>query len=52
MMMRFRFETWDLVSITGDPLLDQKLEWAEPVIWREPHKVTHIDALQGLQSVR
>ncbi|MDX0251135.1 hypothetical protein GOC31_20780 [Sinorhizobium meliloti] len=45
--------TWDLVSITGDPLLDQELEWAERVIWLEPHRITHteIDALQEVESV-
>lgn len=46
--------TWDLVSVTGDPLLDQELEWAERVIWLEPHSITHteIEQLQSLpQSV-
>ncbi|RVJ38497.1 hypothetical protein [Sinorhizobium medicae] len=42
--------TWDLVSVNGDPLLDQELEWAERVVWLEPHRVTHteIDALDRL----
>ncbi len=45
--------TWDLVSVTGDPLLDHELEWAERVIWLEPHRITHteIDALQEVESV-
>ncbi|MDX0093422.1 hypothetical protein GOC28_08135 [Sinorhizobium meliloti] len=42
--------TWDLISVTGDPLLDQELEWAERVIWLEPHRITHseIDQLESL----
>ncbi len=42
--------TWDLVSVTGDPLLDQELEWAERVVWLEPHRITHteIDQLGSL----
>ncbi|RVI03194.1 hypothetical protein CN205_24130 [Sinorhizobium meliloti] len=45
--------TWDLVPVTGEPLLDQELEWAERVIWLEPHRLTHseIDALQELDIV-
>ncbi len=45
--------TWDLISVTGDPLLDQELEWAERVIWLEPHKITHseIGALQDMENV-
>lgn len=45
--------TWDLVSVTGDPQLDQELEWAERVVWLEPHRVTHteIDDLQKLATV-
>jgi hypothetical protein len=32
--------TWDLVSVTGDPFLDMSLEWAEPVEWIRPHQIT------------
>lgn len=40
--------TWDLLSITGDPLLDQELIWAERVIWLEPHKITHSEVAECL----
>ncbi|MBP1873572.1 hypothetical protein J2Z19_003287 [Ensifer adhaerens] len=40
--------TWDLLSVTGDPLLDQELIWAERVIWLEPHKITHSEIAECL----
>ena len=40
--------TWDLLSVTGDPLLDQELLWAERVIWLEPHKITHTEIAECL----
>lgn len=44
---------WDLISVTGDPILDEELEWAERVIWLEPHRITHAEtnALQEMESV-
>lgn len=30
--------TWDLVAVTGDPILDAELEWAEKVEWIRPHR--------------
>lgn len=29
---------WDLVAISGEPVLDAELEWAERVEWIRPHR--------------
>lgn len=42
-------DTWDLVSVTGDPFLDVILEWAEPVEWIRPHQITE-DELRYLSG--
>jgi hypothetical protein len=34
---------WDLVSVTGDPILDADLEWAEQVDWIRPHRMGDSD---------
>lgn len=31
---------WDLVPVSGDPILDAEVDWAEVVQWIRPHKPT------------
>lgn len=38
-----RVNRWDLVSVTGDPIIDAELAWAEPVDYIQPHKLTEDD---------
>ncbi len=44
-MLRFvkkgaRHNRWDLISVTGDPMIDVELEWCELVKMIIPHKMT------------
>lgn len=46
--------TWDLVSVTGEPMLDVDLKWAERIEWIRPHKITpeEMQLLGGTRGFR
>ena len=52
MFLRFvrkgrRPDRWDLLSVTGDPMMDVELRWCEKVQWIQPYRLSQaqIDSL-------
>lgn len=45
-------ERWDLLSVTGEPMMDVELMWAERVEFIRPHKLSEedIEALNEIPS--
>lgn len=56
-MLRFvkkgaRHNRWDLISVSGDPMMDVELEWCELVKMIVPHKMTgtELKFINGLEA--